>query len=194
MRILGIDPGYAILGYALIEHINNKTKVIEYGVIETNNKISFQERLIRIHNDLSEIIKRLKPNLVAMEELFFKQNVTTAIATAEARGAIILSCALHKLLVFEYTPMQVKLALTGYGKADKKQMQFMTKTLLNLKEIPKPDDAADALAIALCQAHTGIKKENLVASGYQKQASKSLRESLSRKKIYRQTENKKKLF
>lgn len=168
MIILGLDPGYAITGYAFIEYRQGRYKVLKYGVLTTRKDLPFDLRLLQLYEELSSLIQHYQPNLVAIEELFFYKNRTTVIGTAQARGVLVLACAMHNLPIFEYTPMQVKLALTGYGLADKKQMQAMVKQILKLESIPKPDDAADALAIAICQAHTGVQKNNLLVSGYSK--------------------------
>lgn len=157
MIILGIDPGYAIVGYGLIEK-NNKgqVKVIDYGAISTPKEQKFHVRLTVIHDALNAIIDKYKPDAVAIEELFFNQNITTGIAVAEARGVILCTAAKKIEKLFEFTPMEIKISIAGYGKADKKQVQYMTKEILGLKEIPKPDDAADALAVALCLAQTNM--------------------------------------
>lgn len=168
MIILGLDPGYAITGYAFIEYKQGKFKVLDYGVLTTKSQMPFDLRLLHLYEELSLLIQKHRPDLVAIEELFFYKNRTTVIGTAQARGVLVLACATQNLPMFEYTPMQVKLALTGYGMADKKQMQSMVKQVLKLDEIPKPDDAADALAIAICQAHTGVQKNNLLVAGYSK--------------------------
>lgn len=161
MIILGIDPGYAIVGYGVIEKDSRgKCKVIDYGAINTPKEEDFPVRLAMIQDGMNCLIKKFKPDAVAVEELFFNQNITTGIAVAEARGVILCTAIQSVPKVFEFTPMQVKLAITGTGKAEKKQVQFMTKTLLGLKSIPKPDDAADALAVALCLAQTNTKLTN----------------------------------
>ena len=155
MRILGIDPGFAIVGYGVIDSEKGKSSVVDYGVITTPKEEKLPARLHMIYDDLAALIDKFKPDCMAIEELFFTKNITTGIAVAEARGVILL-CATHKLgHIFEYTPNQIKEALTGYGKAAKAQMQFMVTRLLGLKSVPKPDDAADALAVALTQAQTG---------------------------------------
>ncbi len=151
MRILGIDPGYAIVGFGIIDtHRNNA--VVDYGVIETPKEDSLPIRLQRIEESLRVLFERYKPDEVAVEELFFFHNQTTAIPVAEARGVIVLTSQKYCGRTFEYTPIQIKQALTGNGRADKKQMQFMVKSVLGLSSIPKPDDAADALAVALCHS------------------------------------------
>jgi len=159
LLILGIDPGIAIVGYGFVEYINNKFKVIHYGAIYTTPKNTMPERLEIIFNKLDDLIKTFKPDAVAFEELFFNMNAKTAITVGQARGVAILCAQRNKLNIFEYTPLQVKQAVVGYGRADKKQIQQMVKILLNLSEIPKPDDVADALAIAICHAHSSQFKD-----------------------------------
>lgn len=156
MRILGIDPGYAIMGYGVVELIGNKFKVIEYGSIMTESRRNMTDRLKHLYYELMQLINRTDPDVAAIEELFFNTNTTTAIKVGQARGVSILACANSGIETNEYTPLQVKMALTGYGRADKKQVQHMTKTILNLKEVPKPDDTADALAIAICHGHSNF--------------------------------------
>lgn len=156
MRILGIDPGYAIMGYGVVELIGNKFKVIEYGSIMTESRKNMTDRLKHLYYELMQLINRTDPDVAAIEELFFNTNTTTAIKVGQARGVSILACANSGIETNEYTPLQVKMALTGYGRADKKQVQHMTKTILNLKEVPKPDDTADALAIAICHGHSNF--------------------------------------
>src|SRR5690242_2674383 len=148
MRILGIDPGTGLLGFGVIE-TGRKPTLVDAGVIRTKVHQPESERLEIIYDGLHEIVKATQPQLVSVEKLFFARNVTTAMSVAQARGVVLLVAQQHGLPIFEYTPMQIKQSLTGYGKADKKQMQEMVRLLLNLKEIPKPDDAADALAAAL---------------------------------------------
>lgn len=148
MRILGIDPGTGLLGFGVIE-TGRKPSLVDAGVIRTKVHQPESERLEIIYDGLHEIVKATQPQLVSVEKLFFARNVTTAMSVAQARGVVLLVAQQHGLPIFEYTPMQIKQSLTGYGKADKKQMQEMVRLLLNLKEIPKPDDAADALAAAL---------------------------------------------
>ena len=156
MRILGIDPGYAIMGYGVVELIGNKFKVIEYGSIMTESRKNMTDRLKHLYYELMQLINRTDPDVAAIEELFFNTNTTTAIKVGQARGVSILACANSGIETNEYTQLQVKMALTGYGRADKKQVQHMTKTILNLKEVPKPDDTADALAIAICHGHSNF--------------------------------------
>ena len=149
--ILGIDPGLATTGYGVIQKENNGDfKIICNGIIATEAKQIFSERLKEIHQQLDKIIKKYKPNKIAVEELFFCKNVKTALSVGHARGVIVLTASQNNLPVFEYTPLQIKQAVASYGRADKKQVQSMVKILLNLKEVPKPDDAADALAVAIC--------------------------------------------
>lgn len=155
MVILGIDPGLATMGYGVINADRGNFSVIDYGVVTTPKSDTLPQRLLKIEKGVEALIGRFKPDNVAIEELFFSKNITTGIAVSEARGVILLTCV--KTLgaeVFEYTPNQIKQAMTGYGGADKKQMQLMTQTLLRLKNMPKPDDAADALAVALCHGQT----------------------------------------
>ncbi len=153
MIILGIDPGTAKIGFGVI----NKTrelKLIEYGCIQTPKNLKDSQRLIKLHEQLQKIIKKHKPDMVAVEDLFFFKNLKTAISVSQARGVILLTAAKLKVPISEYTPLQIKQAVTGYGRAEKKQVQKMVKMILNLKKIPKPDDAADALAAAICCAHS----------------------------------------
>ncbi len=167
MVILGVDPGYAITGYGVVEYNENRLRVLEYGVISTHAGQPFPERLLEIASKLDQLIVTLKPQTMAVEELFFSRNTTTAIGTAQARGVAILCGARSGLPVYEYTPMQVKLAVAGYGKADKAQVQQMVRVLLGLEKIPRPDDAADALAVAICHAHSGNRRAALARGGYQ---------------------------
>ncbi len=154
MIILGIDPGYAIVGYGVLEYSNNKFKVIEYGAITTDSKTDMFDRFKSIYDDICEVMERTKPDFMAIEELFFNSNQKTAINVAQARGVILLAAMNRGIRIFEYTPLQVKQAVAGYGRAGKKQVQQMVKLLLGLKEVPKPDDTADAVAIAICHGHS----------------------------------------
>lgn len=155
MRILGIDPGTGILGFGVIDVSGiGKAKLVDGGVIRTPVKQADSERLNTIYNELTEIIQLHKPELMSVEKLFFSQNVTTAMSVAQARGVVLLCGIQNNLTLFEYTPQQIKLAITGYGKADKKQMQEMVRVILGLETVPKPDDAADALAAAICHSMT----------------------------------------
>lgn len=155
MRILGIDPGYAIVGYGVVDLIGSKFVPVDFGVITTPAKIPIENRLYAIYEELSMIIEKYKPSAMAVEELFFNSNHTTAIPVAEARGVILLCAKKHGVKLYEYTPLQVKQAVVGYGRAEKKQVIAMTTSLLGLPKPPKPDDAADALAIAICHGNTG---------------------------------------
>lgn len=154
MRIIGIDPGYAIVGFGVIEYNKASFKAIQYGAVTTPADMDFNSRLKVIYDDVSYILDSLKPEYLAIERLYFTTNQKTAIDVAEARGVILLAARQREIPIFEYTPLQVKQSVTGYGKAIKKQVQEMTKRILNLPEIPKPDDTADALAIAVCHAHS----------------------------------------
>lgn len=155
MRILGIDPGTGILGFGVID-INGKNKatLVDAGVIRTPVNQADSDRLKTIYDELHEIITELKPEVMAVEKLFFAQNVTTAMSVAQARGVVLLCGKQHGLELFEYTPLQIKQAMTGYGRADKKQIQEMVRVVLGLTEVPKPDDCADALAAAICHSMT----------------------------------------
>lgn len=150
MRILGIDPGTGILGFGLIDHESDKIKLIDAGVIRTPVHHPDADRLLIIYDELKQIIEEFKPDIMSVEKLFFARNVTTAMTVAQARGVVLLLGMQYKLKLHEFTPMQIKQAITGYGKADKVQMQEMVKVLLKLKSTPQPDDAADALAAAIC--------------------------------------------
>lgn len=154
MIILGIDPGTAITGYGVVEYKGNNFKLLEYGVIRSAKNEVLAVRLNKIFTGINEIIDKYKPEQFAVEELFFNKNVKTALSVGHARGVILLAAHLKGLKVNEYTPLQVKQAVVGYGRAEKKQVQFMVKAILNLPDIPKPDDAADALAIAICHGHS----------------------------------------
>jgi crossover junction endodeoxyribonuclease RuvC len=152
MKIIGIDPGTGILGFGVIEAEGSKATLVDAGVIRTKVHQPLDERLVEIYNCLCEIVAETKPKIMVVEKLFFAQNVTTAISVSHARGVAMLAGKLAGLEIVEYTPLQIKQALTGYGRADKNQMQEMVKILLGLKETPKPDDCADALAAALMHA------------------------------------------
>jgi len=152
--ILGIDPGYGITGFGVISASGSQLKPIDYGVIRTHAGEEFCLRIKDLHKKLKKIIKKYQPYLIAIEDLFFYKNVTTAIKVGQARGVIILTAVQANLPIVEFTPLQVKQAISGYGKADKAQVQRMVKIILGLKKIPRPDDAADALAIAICAANS----------------------------------------
>ena len=154
MRILGIDPGYGITGFGLIDAQRSQFRLLNCGVITTPPNTEFAWRLEVIYNDMTELLRVAQPDVVAIEELFFGQNVTTGIGVAQSRGVILLAIRQAGIPMFEYKPMQVKQAVVGYGNATKHQVQDMTKRLLHLQTMPKPDDAADAIAIALCHARS----------------------------------------
>ena len=154
MRILGIDPGYAIVGYGVLDYDGNKFKVVEYGAITTSADEGMFDRLKSVYDDLCEIIERVKPDFMAIEELFFNSNQKTAINVAQARGVLLLAAMINGVEIYEYTPLQVKQAVVGYGRADKNQVQQMVKLMLGLSQVPKPDDTADAVAIAICHGHS----------------------------------------
>lgn len=161
MRILGIDPGYAILGWGVIDVVGNRFSVVDYGSILTDTKMEMPARLQVLYNGLTELIHKYKPDDASIEQLFFNSNAKTAILVGEARGVAVLACANGNLNIGEYTPLQIKQALVGYGRADKQQVQYMVKTMLNLKSVPKPDDTADALAAAVCHAHSAGRRDIL---------------------------------
>ena len=154
MRIIGIDPGLAIVGYGIIDEDRGRLKLVDYGTVTTPAGMAMPRRLSIVHDGVAHIVRTYQPDAIAFEELFFANNVTTAIAVGQARGvAIIAARNSFSGEIYEYTPMQVKQGITGYGKADKAQVQQMVRLILNLDHIPRPDDAADALAIAICQAN-----------------------------------------
>lgn len=159
MIILGIDPGLATLGYGVIEVINDKRRLIQYGTLNTPAGHPMPQRLKAIYEGMNQLMDIYQPDDVAFEELFFAKNITTGMAVSAARGVALLAVVQRTENLYEYTPMQVKQAVTGYGKADKHQVQMMVKMLLNIKEIPKPDDAADAVAIALTHANSANMKK-----------------------------------
>lgn len=154
MLILGIDPGYAIVGFGLVESSGAKQRLVACGAINTPAGLRLSARLLQIARDLEELISRFHPDALAIEELFFNNNVTTGIGVAQARGVIIMTAEKMGIPIYEYNPSQVKQAVVGYGKAEKKQVMDMTKRILGLSAVPKPDDAADAVAIALCHARS----------------------------------------
>lgn len=155
MKILGIDPGIATVGYGVLEKdIKGKITPLDYGVIETPKTENLAVRLAMLAEGMQKLLKIHRPDEIAVEELFFSKNVKTGIAVAHARGVILLTCIQECGRLFEYTPMQIKQALTGYGRAEKRQIQLVTASLLKLKSIPRPDDAADALAVALTHSYT----------------------------------------
>lgn len=153
MVVLGIDPGYAIVGWGVIEYSHSRFKVLGYGAITTEAQTPFPERLQIIYNDMCYLFTKYKPEVMSMEKLFYNSNQKTVIDVAQARGVITLAAQMNNKNIFEYTPLQVKQSVTGYGRAEKKQVMEMTRSILNLPEVPKPDDTADALAMAICHAH-----------------------------------------
>ncbi|MCM1565685.1 MAG: crossover junction endodeoxyribonuclease RuvC [Dehalobacter sp.] len=154
MLILGIDPGTAIMGYGLIEKNGQKLSPVTYSCWRTPSDLPMPDRLRMLYESLEDFLGEYSPDVMAVEELFFNRNTTTAITVGQARGVVLLSAARRNIEVSEYTPLQVKQAVVGYGKADKKQIQYMVRAILSLQETPKPDDTADALAIAICHAHS----------------------------------------
>ncbi len=154
MIILGIDPGYAIVGWGVLEYNRGQFTVKGYGAITTPAGMSFEKRLEIIYKDMCTVIGKYKPEALSIEKLFFTNNKTTGIDVAQARGVILLAAAMAGVSINEYTPPQVKQAVVGYGKAEKKQVMEMTRAILHLREVPKPDDTADALALAVCHAHS----------------------------------------
>lgn len=154
MRILGIDPGYAIVGYGVLDYRNNRFSVVDYGAITTEAGTPFNRRLEMIYTDLYTLMDRHRPEAMAIEKLFYNTNAKTVIDVAQARGVTMLAAQQHGLEIFEYTPLQVKQSVVGYGRAEKKQVQEMTRIILNLEKVPKPDDTADALAMAICHGHS----------------------------------------
>lgn len=154
MRVIGIDPGTAICGYGIIDVQGNKLSVVHYGAVFTDKELPAADRLLILYNELEKIIGVYRPDTIAVEELFFNKNAKTVIAVGQARGVILLSGIRSGLTVREYTPIQVKQAVVGYGRATKEQVTYMVQRLLNIKEKPKPDDVADALAIAICAGHS----------------------------------------
>lgn len=161
MIILGIDPGYAIVGIGVIEYVGNKFRPLEYNAITTQAHTPTSLRLKTLYDEINIFIDKYKPDAIAIEELFFNSNAKTAILVAQARGVLIVAATNKGIPIFEYTPLQIKQAVTGYGRADKNQVQQMVKMLLSLNVIPKPDDVADALAVAICHAHSGNMNQKL---------------------------------
>lgn len=159
MRILGIDPGYAIVGFGALEYKKNTFTTLQYGAITTQAHTPFADRLLELYTDLTQLLATVQPDAMAIETLFFQSNQKTVIAVAEARGVILLAARQAEVPIFEYTPLQVKQSVSGYGKAAKKQVQEMTRRLLALENVPKPDDTADALAMAICHAYSYRSKQ-----------------------------------
>lgn len=156
MKILGIDPGTATTGFGVIAKDSSKLSMVDCGIISTPKTMDMPERLQILFEDLHDIIRQHKPDVVAIEKLFFTNNITTAMTVSQARGVVLLASQQNNLIISEYTPLQVKMAVSGYGKATKKQVQEMVAKILKLKNIPKPDDAADALAIAICHSANNL--------------------------------------
>lgn len=161
MKILGIDPGYAIMGWGIIEKKGSTIKAIAYGSITTDKDVPMPERLKTLYSELMEIIAEYEPDEASIEELYFNNNAKTAIFVGEARGVALLACTNSGVPIFEYTPLQIKTSMTGFGRADKKQIQLMITKILALDEVPKPDDTADALAAGICHAYQGDVKKKL---------------------------------
>jgi len=158
VRILGIDPGVATIGFGLVEAQRAQVHMVTYGAITTPAGLALSRRLFQIDRDMTELIGQLRPDVISIEELFFNNNITTGIAVAHGRGVILCAAERCGVPLYEYTPSQVKLAVTGYGKAEKRQVMDMTRRLLRLKSVPRPDDAADALALALCHARSATSR------------------------------------
>ena len=154
MIIMGIDPGIAIVGYGVIRYEAGRFSVLDYGAVTTKAGMKLSDRLRNIYEDINILIERFHPDAFSVEELFFNTNVTTGISVAHGRGVIVLAASVQNLPIYEYTPLQVKQAVAGYGRADKAQVQRMVKSLLNLPAVPKPDDVSDALAVAICHAYS----------------------------------------
>lgn len=154
MRIIGIDPGYAITGFAVVDYNGNHFDLVKSGAIETKAGVPLPIRLTKIYDDMQLLVNEYKPDAISIEELFFNRNTTTAIGVAQGRGAVLIVAAKNNIPIYEYTPLQVKQGVVGYGRADKKQVQMMVKTILNLEKVPKLDDTTDAIAIAICHAHS----------------------------------------
>lgn len=153
MIIFGVDPGYAIVGFGVLKYENKRFTVLDFGAVTTEAGLDFPDRLADIYNDLSFLLDKYRPDAMAIEKLFFNTNQKTAIDVAQARGVILLAAHNAGARIFEYTPLQVKQSVVGYGRAEKKQVQEMTRSILGLSAVPKPDDTADALAMAICHAH-----------------------------------------
>lgn len=165
IKILGVDPGYAITGYSIIEYVNGKFYLKKAGAIITDKDTYFPDRLAEIYKDIDKIIKEEKPEIMSIEELFFNTNTTTAIKVAQARGVILTAARLNGIKIAEYTPLQVKQAVCGYGRASKEQVQYMVKTILKVNALPKLDDVTDSMAIAICHGHSGFINNKLKKYG-----------------------------
>lgn len=164
MRILGLDPGIAIVGFGFIDYKGNKLTPVQYGSIQTGADEMVADRLMHIYDAVVHLIDKYEPDAIAIEKLFFNRNVTNALTVGQARGVMMLAAVQRQLPIAEYTPLQVKQAIVGYGKAEKRQVQEMVKMFLNLAAIPKPDDVADALAVAICHAHSSTVDRRLQAT------------------------------
>jgi crossover junction endodeoxyribonuclease RuvC len=165
MLVIGIDPGTALTGFGLVRRNSDATlELVDYGVIRTSADQAMPRRLVKLHQELETLLKRYRPTQAAVERLFFQKNVTTAISVGQARGVVLLALASAGLAIEEYTPQDIKIAVTGYGGADKGQMQRMVKMLLTMDKLPKPDDAADALAVAICHANSAALQARIEAS------------------------------
>lgn len=178
MLALGIDPGTAICGYGVVSLEGSHLKALDYGAIQTSSKLSTEERLVIIHHEIDVLIKKYKPDVMGVEMLFFNKNVRTAITVAQARGAILLAAGQNSLKIAEFTPLQVKQAVVGYGKATKEQVIYMTQRLLNLPSKPHPDDVADALAVAICTTHCSTRRQELVCANLLEENKNSSRAQL----------------
>lgn len=154
MIIMGIDPGFAITGYGVVKYEGNKFSVLDYGAITTDASMKLSQRLLVLNNDLEELIRRHEPDAISIEELFFNKNIKTALTVGHGRGVAVLAAAKSGTDIYEYTPLQVKQSVVGYGRAEKAQIQQMVKAILNLSAVPKPDDVADALAVAICHGNS----------------------------------------
>lgn len=161
MRVLGVDPGSIKSGYGIIDEQNRQLVVVEYGVIRTTSKAPLAQRLLEISDRLQHLIAQFQPHVLAIEDIFFAKNAKSALKLGQSRGVILLTAARAGLEIAEYTPLEVKQSVVGYGRADKVQVQHMVKALLQLREIPKPDDAADALAIAICHHHSAKMRQQI---------------------------------
>ncbi len=154
MRILGIDPGYATIGFGILEAERGENRLLQYGTITTPPELEFSQRLLVIYHDMMDLLEAVKPDAVAIEELFWGHNVTTGIGVSHGRGVILLAIAQKQIPIYEYTPMQIKQSVVGYGKATKQQVMDMTRRLLKMEKVARPDDAADAIAVALCHGRS----------------------------------------
>ena len=165
VRIIGIDPGYATIGYGVVDYNNFEFKTVGYGAVTTPPDKPFAERLVDIYNDITTLIQKYNPDCMSIERLYFNTNTTTAIDVAQARGVIVLAACKANVKIYEYTPLQVKQSITGYGRAEKHQVMEMVKSLLKLSSVPKPDDTADALALAICHGHSAGSLYGKLAKG-----------------------------